>query len=82
MQLKIQEQLESHAGSLETKPPWMKQSTFNRMRKRYVNYDKKSFVALNNEINNLYPEKITTYLAQCHSLYLPAHLLDVYDEMA
>lgn len=41
MQIKVKNFLKNCGGSLEQKPPWMKQYTFERLKKKYARYDER-----------------------------------------
>lgn len=54
---KIKEKLESMAGSLDKKPPWIKKKTFEALKKKYSEYrDIKYMEAKNKELIEFYPE--------------------------
>ena len=50
MGMKVKESLKNYAGSLEIKPPRMKRHTFQKLRKKYLDYDEKQFHAIKKEI--------------------------------
>lgn len=50
MSYKVKDSLNSRAGSLDQKPPWMKAYTFQKMRRKYVKYDEMRFTELNKEL--------------------------------
>jgi len=57
MASKIKEKLESRAGNLDRKPPWMKKKTFEALKKKYSEYrDTKYMKAKNKELVELYLE--------------------------
>lgn len=77
MSYRTKNYLKNRAGSLERKPPWMKQHTFQKIRQKYVEYDEKRFHALNREVSSWYGSE--------HSMlgydYFPSiDMMDVYVE--
>jgi len=76
MQMKIEKDLKNHAGSLDKKPPWKKLHTFQKIRKKYLDYDEKRFHAIHKELRNLYGTRTGD---DHYSFFVPSNLLDVYD---
>lgn len=73
MSYNVMDFLKSRAGSLTQKPPWMKKSTFQKLRIKYVKYDEKYFNAVNKELLEKYGEEGDFYFA-------PFDMFDAYVE--
>lgn len=73
MQDKVKAQLKNHAGSLDQKPPWMKQHTFQKLRIKYVNYGQK-------EANITHQEIFERFGIVEDAYFPPSDLYDAYVE--
>lgn len=74
----IEKFLKCRGGSLEQKPPWMKQATFQKIRRKYVKYDEKRFYAGNKEVLEWYGPRIERHLESSYLLFVS--LPDAYVE--
>lgn len=79
MQLKIENYLKDCAGSIDRKPPWMKNRTFQKLRKRYINHDEKLFYARNKEARDWYGAMIDDVIQHYYSLNIPSGFSGLYD---
>jgi hypothetical protein len=76
---KIEKHLNERAGALDSKPPWMKQHTFQKLRKRYVDYDEKRFYDSRKAHIDLFGQMRHREISDYYCLYVPSDFLDVYD---
>jgi len=60
MQRKIERELEQKSGSLDRKPPWMKQRTFESLQQKYEYYDHMYFEKAEVAFIKKYPASKTT----------------------
>jgi hypothetical protein len=78
MGMKVKESLENQAGSLKNKPPRMKRHTFQKLRKKYLDYDEKQFNAIKKEIIDWYGPGANLFNDRYSDL-VPMAFLDLYD---
>lgn len=62
MGAKVKAKLENHAGSLEQKPPWMKEHTFQKLRRKYIRYDVRAYAAAKRDVLEWYGVILEDYL--------------------
>lgn len=79
MSYKVVNYLKSWGGSLEQKPPMMTQYAFQKLRRKYVKYDEKSFYASHKELESWYGPGILANTDDSYSLLMPSNLYDAYD---
>ncbi len=77
MSIKIKDYMKKHGGTLDRKPPWMKQHTFQRLRLKYIKYDRQGFYATNKELLEWYGSKIEPHL---ESYYFSSDRLEGYSD--
>lgn len=78
MLMKVEKDLKNRAGSLESKPPWVKRYTFQKLRKKYLDYDAKYFYSIQKELDDWYPER-TLSGDNDYSMFVPSGFLELYD---
>lgn len=61
-QNKVKQSLKSKAGSLDSKPPWMKRKSFQRLRIKYVKYDEQWHNERHKELIAWYGAKVAANL--------------------
>lgn len=64
------------AGSLEIKPPRIKQHTFQKIRKKHLDYLEKRFYAENQEAKKWYGSKIEPFLERNYCVFVPSNLYE------
>ncbi|MDR3549934.1 MAG: hypothetical protein P4L31_00845 [Candidatus Babeliales bacterium] len=79
MGMKIRDALNNRAGSLDRKPPWQKQHTFQKLRKKYLDYDEKRFYSQYNGLRNKYGLIVDTMTDNHYCLFVPSGFYDLYD---
>ena len=79
MCVKVEDSLHNMAGSLDRKPPWKKQRTLQRLRKKYLDYSEKHFYAFRKELVDWYGTRMEESLDDHYSFFVPAELRDLYD---
>jgi hypothetical protein len=72
--------LKNHAGSLNKKPPRMKQKSFQRLRIKFVKYDEMQYDAAQKELRTWYGSRAEPFLGDPYCLLMPADLCDAYIE--
>lgn len=78
MGMKIEKYLKNHAGALDRKPPWMKQHTFQKIRKKYLDYDEKRFYATQDAHIDTFGQ-MRYMISDHYCIFVPSEFLDVYD---
>jgi hypothetical protein len=73
MRLRVKDFLKNRAGSLEKKPPRMHDSTFQKLRIKYVKYDEQQFNERNKELCAWFGSDIEQFI----DCYFPTN--DMYD---
>ncbi|MDR3549989.1 MAG: hypothetical protein P4L31_01120 [Candidatus Babeliales bacterium] len=76
---KVKEFLKNRAGALDRKPPWQKQHTFQKLRKKYLDYDERHFYAGYNALRNKYGPIIDTMTDNHYCLFVPTGFYELYD---
>lgn len=77
---KVKKLLKNYGGSLKKKPPRMKRYTFQRLRRKFVKYDKMQFDAKCAELQLWYGSKGDFFLEESYYLQMPSKLRDAYIE--
>ena len=73
----IEDSIKRQGGSLEQKPPWMKKTTFQRLRIKYVKYDEKGFNECNKECRAWFGPRVERFIDW---YFPPYNMFDVYVE--
>ncbi len=76
----IENFLKNRGGSLKQKPPWMKNSTFQKLRRKYVEYDEMAFNATDKELRDWYGERAEYLIGDPYFFHVPSDLYDAYVE--
>ncbi len=76
MQYKATDYLKNRAGSLEQKPPRMRQHTFQKLRRKYLLYDQRGFNEGVRELREWYGAKIERFV---EGYFPPSTLCDIFD---
>jgi len=76
MKVKAEDKIKNMAGSLERKPPWIKNKTFKKLKIQYVKYDEKYFHARGKEFRQEFGQNPPDYW-YCP----PSGMFDVYDDL-
>lgn len=79
MRSKVEKLLHNQSGSLDKKPPWKKQHTFQKIRKKYLDYDEKYFYASQRELIALHNSSIANMLDHHYSIFMSSDFFDLYD---
>lgn len=77
MVINVKNYLEHRTGSMNIKPPWMKQYTFQKLRRKYVKYDEKHCYAVHDELREWYGEGVNRFLDPYDP---PSDMCDAYVE--